>query len=221
MPAVSGVRIVGGKPLLKIDQSGRSTSLTSTPTGTSPNLTVSFSVVSPPTGITLYDSVTQSGNNIVLGLRNIAAGDNVAITTINGVIVVSASGSAGPIGPAGPSGVAGPVSVNFSFPGQPPEAQTVQVGIVRDFYLAFGDTNPFSYCVTPAASDAVFTLQYVRAAVTTVIGTITFAMGATSGTPSDLLTLNLQLGDVLQMVTPSAQDVSLTDIVITVILIRS
>ena len=112
------------------------------------------------------------------------------------------------------------VSINFSIPGKPATAQIIQVGLPRAVQLVFGSGNPFTYCISPAVSSTVFTLQYVRSSITTVIGTITFHSSATSATLSSPTTINFLAGDVLQLVTPSVQDSSLGDVVITVVVIR-
>lgn len=112
------------------------------------------------------------------------------------------------------------VSINFSIPGKPTTAQLIQVGITRPVQLVFGAGNPLTFCISPALGSPVFTLQYVRSEVTTVIGTITFPPSATSATLSATATVDFLAGDILQLLTPSVQDNSLGDVVITVVVIR-
>lgn len=112
------------------------------------------------------------------------------------------------------------MAVNFSFPDQPSAEQTVQMMIPRALQLDFGVTNPLTYCITAATIDAEFTLQYVRSAITTTIGTITFEIGASSATLSSPTVANLVVDDILQLVTPTLQDATLADVVVTLVLTR-
>ena len=112
------------------------------------------------------------------------------------------------------------VNINFSIPGKPATAQIIQAGITRPVQLVFGSGNPFTYCISPALASTVFTLQYVRSSITTVIGTITFPHAGSSATLSATATINFLTGDVLQLLTPSVQDSSLGDVVITVVVTR-
>src|ERR1044072_2198144 len=65
---------------------------------------LSFTITGPMTGMQLYDSASTTGNNIVLTLRSIVAGNNIAISENNGVILLDTiTGIYGPTGPTGPS----------------------------------------------------------------------------------------------------------------------
>ena len=249
MPAIGLLRITPGGGVTFSAASTPTGSGANTSAASLPPLT-SFLVTTPSTGIPLYDSLTQTSGNVVLALRNLVAGSNIKITNANGQLIISNSGgTVGTLGtqdaddvaisggeisgvtitdlsePVNPSDAAtksyvGSSSVNFSLPARPAGAQTIQVGITRNYQLVFGSGNPLTYCLNAAESSAVFTLQYVRAGVTTGIGTITFAASASAATLSSTATVNLLIGDILQLVTPTVQDVALEDVLITLVLLR-
>lgn len=111
MPSSGLIRVINGKPKLLIDSrttTGAQQTSVAAPGGQGQ---FSFSVSSPSTGIPLYDSINQQGNNVVLSLRNLAAGNNVNISYSNGLIVIDSTGTGGgatgPTGPQGPQGADG------------------------------------------------------------------------------------------------------------------
>lgn len=72
-----------------------------------------FALTTPTQGTNLFESLTQTGNNVTLALRSIAAGPGIQLQVSQGIIYVSLGdvagvqgqpGPPGPVGPPGPSG---------------------------------------------------------------------------------------------------------------------
>ena len=93
MPSMSSARVNAGSGniVFKGASNGGST-ISSNSASNTTNTTLSL--ITPPTGVALFDSLTQStqtSNNITLGLRNLVAGNNITITTTNGFITIGAT----------------------------------------------------------------------------------------------------------------------------------
>ena len=112
MPIIQTGRVTPGTGKITFT-SGQGTS-TAAGNNNNPNTSnpISFTVQNPATGIALFDSTSQTGNAIVLALRNIVGGTNVTVTNANGLITISSpvSGGGGATGPTGAAGasVTGP-----------------------------------------------------------------------------------------------------------------
>ena len=110
MPTIGQGRVVAGTGSINFLGSSGSQAVNNTTSPALPGFT--FSVQNPSDGIALYDSTSTQGNNVVLALRNLAAGTGIALSYANGVITISvpatSAGATGPSGVTGPAGAAGP-----------------------------------------------------------------------------------------------------------------
>jgi hypothetical protein len=111
MPSISAGRVVPGSGQISFGAtptpSGSTTSSTGASAAATPTTTTTLSLIGPTTGLALYDSVVQSttsSNNITLALRNLIGGDNISITSNDGLLTIATSMVVGPTGPTGPSG---------------------------------------------------------------------------------------------------------------------
>src|ERR1051325_5022970 len=108
MPTINQLRVQSGTGKITFAANQGGTELGSSAAASSSSSTqFSFTVQNAAGGIALFDSVQQTGNNVVLALRNLTGGGNITITTSNGQIVISDGGVAGPQGPTGPQGIQG------------------------------------------------------------------------------------------------------------------
>lgn len=84
-----------------------------------------------------------------------------------------------------------------------PQAVTFPVGLAGSFATSSGSN---------ATASTVFTINRIRAGVTTALGTITFAAGASTGTFSFATAQTLLAGDILQVIAPATADASLSNV---------
>lgn len=112
MPVIQQARVTSGTGKINFSGSGGTgqtgSGNNSTSVGASP---VTFVVQNPSQGIALYDSASQTGNNIVLSLRNLAAGSGISLSMNDSIVTITnigqSSGGGGATGPTGPTGPAG------------------------------------------------------------------------------------------------------------------
>ena len=130
------------------------------------------------------------------------------------------SGALAP-GTPGAAGVA--VSLAYIITGRPAALQKYNLvpGVPLSVPANFAGTAV--YAGTPAAANAVFTLNRISAGgtVTTAIGTVTVLAGTTEGCAlSSQPACALLPGDVLQLVAPATQDATLADVGLTILALR-
>jgi hypothetical protein len=109
--------------------------------------------------------------------------------------------------------------VTFPFAGKPAAAAKVHIPTPIGLTIAGALAGSVTYVLIAPTADATFTLNQISAGVTTAIGTIVFhATGAPtlSGTGGTLAP-----GDTLQMVAPTTQDATLSDLGITILAMRT
>lgn len=118
MPTIQQGRITSGTGRVTFTSTQGGTELGSSPApGTSNQFT--FTVQNPSAGIALYDSVAQTGNNVVLALRNLVAGSGISLSQANGLITVNTTGGSGGSGATGPTGPTGPTGASVTGPTGP------------------------------------------------------------------------------------------------------
>jgi hypothetical protein len=177
MPSVSKLRVSGGKGNISFSSDAPTTASTNnTSSATDP---FKFSVQATSTGIKIYDSVAQTGNTVVLGLRNLVSGPNITISGAEGKIVISSSGggggegsgATGPTGPAGASvtGPTGPAGASVTGPTGPAGASiTGPTGPAGASVT--GPTGPAGASVTGPTGPAGASVTGPTGAASTVTG---------------------------------------------------
>jgi hypothetical protein len=113
------------------------------------------------------------------------------------------------------------VPIPFIYPGQPPAGQVINVPMTIGMSVPANLAGALIYASTPAAANAVFTLNKISGGTTTAIGTITVtptshtscALAGSGGT--------LVVGDTLQMSAPATQDTTLADVSLTILVTRT
>ena len=96
----------------------------------------------------------------------------------------------------------------FAFAGIPTASQTVTVLATEAAILPIGLSSSSAKAGTAATASTVFTIKHNG----TSVGTITFAISGTVGTFSFTGTVNVAIGDTLQVVAPASPDATLADI---------
>jgi len=83
----------------------------------------------------------------------------------------------------------------------------------------FGSSN--GYAFTNAAADAAFAVSYIRSGSVIQIGNVTFTNTSSRPTMSTQAQANLVSGDVFLVITPSVADITLADVGLTIVLLKS
>lgn len=89
--------------------------------------------------------------------------------------------------------------------------------IVQSTTIPANFTGSDGYCGTAATASTSYTVSYIRAGTTTVIGTFSFAAGSSTPTLSTQAAVSLAAGDVLKITGQSTADTTLADVAITLL----
>jgi hypothetical protein len=208
-------------PQLTIDAKGRVTAAGTVPVSAGGTGTVT-QVATSGTGIS-GGPITSSGTLSV-------AWNAGSVSTLTGLTLAAGALSATPAF----SAVTGTATyaqlptevqqlpISFPFAGQPPAAGVVNVPMAFAITVAAALAGTVVYYTTQPSSSAVFTVNKISGLTTTALGTVTVSTSGTSHTNAALAGTggSLAIGDVLQIVAPTVQDVALADVGITVMCAR-
>jgi hypothetical protein len=191
----------------------------------------SFTLLTPVSGLNLFESYTNSNGNVSLQLRSLSTGPGLSVTANQGVIYISLdsafSASYASIDNTGvvpynflPAEVRD-FPIAFVIPGKPPVQQVYNVVLPIACIIPTNLAGTVVYDGTQPTGNAVFTLSKITSGVTTTIGTVTIIPGSnTSCTLSRQLSVTFMIGDVLQLAAPTTQDANLSDIGITILAMK-
>jgi hypothetical protein len=173
--------------------------------GTFPNPTVSKINGAAPAASATTD--TTNATNITSG--TLAAARLPALSAMSGAVSYAQM----------PAAVQ-QVPISFPFSSKPTASATVNVPMPWAITVPASLAGTVAYDVTKTTSNAVFTVNRISSGTTTQLGTVTIT--STSNTSCTLAGSggSLAIGDVLQLVAPSSQDATLSDIGLTVLCYR-
>lgn len=118
------------------------------------------------------------------------------------------------------SGNAFPVPITFPFSGKPAAGAIINVPMVTPNFIGPNLSATLVYSGTLATANAVFTVNRISGGVTTEIGTITITNASNTSCTLTGTGAQFGTGDVLQLVAPATQDVTLANVGITIYTVR-
>lgn len=147
-------------------------------------------------------------------------------------VSVGVPGPAGPEGPQGPAGGVGPqgppgtpastaISFGATIVGKPAASQVYFIPVAIPLTVPAALAGTVTYVGTLATANAVFTVNKISGGATTALGTVTIT--PTSNTSNTLAGAGgtLAPGDTIEIVAPTTQDATLSDIGIAIAVTRS
>jgi len=169
------------------------------------SITISDTAPTPTAGALWFDS---AGTQLYVGYND-GTSTQWVIATNNGALPITYAQL--------PAEVA-QVPIAFPFSGKPAANASVYVPMAMALTVASGLAGSVAYAVTNPTSAATFTLNRIRSGATLALGTVQIG---TSGA----VTLagaggSLAIGDVLQLTAPTAQDATLADVGLTIMMQR-
>lgn len=115
-----------------------------------------------------------------------------------------------------------PMAIGFPFVGKPAASGMTIIPMAIPVTIAASLAGAMGYAMTAATASATFTLNKITAAgVSSAVGTIVTPAGVKSGFTLSGAGASLVAGDVLQMIAPSTQDTTLSDVGITILATRA
>lgn len=204
--ANSGV-VAGSYTQVTVDSKGRVITGSFTNSAASTTLTVQGDVAG--TGLLSAPLTLLLANVVTAGTYNLLAVDTKGRVTAGSLQAYLTSTSSIALAQL-PAAVID-TSISFSFSGLLGPGQQASIPLLINLALPASLIGSVFYCGVRPAATAVFTLQYVRNAITTTIALIsvnTFGVFSVSASGA----LNLNAGDIMLLLAPSTQDATLQNV---------